>query len=153
MGSLRLTGEASRRRLRRIVAVGFVMVQVAFVVRAYWAPHREFGYQMFPEASQWQAEIVRVRSDGTAVPIDQPWAGYEWNDLVRDRGLSTPWRRHHADAGIDNQLAFLDEALDWVASNTPADLDTRYLQATVTTWFNLGPPSTVVLRSHDRELP
>ena len=153
MGSLRLTGEASRRRLRRIVAVGFVMVQVAFVVRAYWAPHREFGYQMFPEASQWQAEIVRVRSDGTAVPIDQPWAGYEWNDLVRIAACRHRRRRHHADAGIDNQLAFLDEALDWVASNTPADLDTRYLQATVTTWFNLGPPSTVVLRSHDRELP
>ena len=30
-------------------------------------------------------------------------------------GLSYPSIRHHATAGLDNQLAFLDSALDWVA--------------------------------------
>jgi hypothetical protein len=135
------------------VFVGFVVVQLAFVVRAYWAPHREFGYQMFPEASEWQAQIVRVTADGDSIPIEQPWAGYEWNQLVQGRGLASPWRRHHADAGLDNQLAFLSEALDWVADHTPADTETLHLEATVTTWFNLRPPTSTVLRSHDRELP
>lgn len=133
--------------------IAFVVIQLAFVVRAYSAPHSEFGYQMFPEASQWRADIVRVTADGTAIPIEQPWAGYEWNQLVQGRGLTSPWRKHHADAGIDNQLEFLDEAMAWVADNTPADPETRYLEATVTTWFNLGSPETVVLRTADRELP
>jgi hypothetical protein len=135
------------------VFVGLIVVQLALIVRAYWAPHHEFGYQMFPEASEWQAQIVRVTADGSSIPIEQPWAGYEWNQLVQGRGLSSPWHRHHADAGLDNQLAFLDEALDWVADHTPADVETVRLEATVTTWFNLRAPTTAVLRSHDRELP
>lgn len=148
-----LTGEAARRRARRVVFLSFVVLQLAFVVRAYWAPHHEFGYQMFPEASEWQADIVRVTSSGARIPIDQTWAGYEWNELVQGRGLGSPWRRHHADAGLDNQLAFLGEALDWVARNTPADTETLYLEATVTSWHNLRAPSTTVMRSPDRELP
>ena len=50
----------------------------------------------------------------------EPWAGYRWDELVPDRGLPYPAVRHHADAGLDNQLAFLDAALDYVAANTPA---------------------------------
>jgi hypothetical protein len=145
--------ELARVRLRRIVFVGVIVLQLAFIVRAYSAPHKEFGFQMFPEASSWQAEIVRVTADGERVPIDQPWFGYEWNDLVPERGLSSPWRRHHADAGLDNQLAFLKEALAWVANNTPRDPETRYLEATVTTWFNMREPTTTVFRSPDRALP
>lgn len=143
----------ARRRTRRTLFVAFVVVQLAFVVRAYWAPHHEFGYQMFPEASEWQAEIVRVTTSGDRIPIEQSWSGYTWNELVPGRGLSTPWRRHHADAGLDNQLAFLEEAIQWVAENTPADTETRRLEATVTTWFNLGDPATVMIRSGDRDLP
>jgi hypothetical protein len=138
---------------RRVVFVGVIVLQLAFVVRAYWAPHKEFGYQMFPEASTWQAEIVRVTVDGDRVPVERPWNGYEWNTLVPERGLTSPWIRHHADAGLDNQLAFLGEALDWVAANTPRDTETRYLEATVTTWFNLRQPDTEVLRSPERTLP
>ena len=75
------------------------------------------------------------------VPVERPRRG--------------PWavgavRRHHADAGLDNQLAFLDAALDWVAGNTPRDTETRYLEAVVTTWHNTDEPEVVVLRSDDR---
>lgn len=133
--------------------VGVIVLQLFFVVRAYSAPHKEFGFHMFPEASSWQADIVRVTGDGERVPIDEPWFGYEWNDLVRGRGLSSPWRRHHADAGIDNQLAFLDEALAWVASHTPLDDETEYLEAEVTTWFNMGEPTTATVRSPARGEP
>ena len=70
---------------------------------------------------------------------------------ARDRpGLSNPATRHHADAGVDNQLAFLQAALDWVAGNTARDRETRYLEATVTYWHNDDPPERVVLRSPDR---
>lgn len=145
-GSARVVG-------RRVIVIGFVLVQVAFVVRAYWAPHREFGYQMFPEASQWQAEIVRVTNDGREVPIRETWAGYDWNDLAWGRGLGSPWRRHHADSGIERQLAFLDEALAWVADNTPDDVETRFLEAEVTIWHNDDPAATRIVRSPEREVP
>jgi hypothetical protein len=148
-----MISEPARIRIRRIVFIGVIVLQLAFVVRAYWAPHMEFGFQMFPEASTWQAEIVRVTMDGDRIPIDQPWFGYEWNDLVRGKGLSSPWHRHHANAGIDNQIAYLKEALAWVAGNTPRDQETRYYEAKVTTWFNLREPDHTVLRSPDRAPP
>ena len=135
---------------RRAVVVAVVVAQVTFVVRGYFAPHKEFAYQMFPESSTWQADIVRVTVDGRRVPISDPWDGYRWPQLVTARGLSRPGVRHHADAGLDNQLAFLDEALDYVAGNTPRDTETRYLEAVVTTWHNTDAPDVVVLRSVDR---
>jgi hypothetical protein len=138
---------------RRVVVLGVVALQLALVVRAYGAPHKEFGFQMFPEASSWQADIVQVTADGRRIPIDDAWFGYRWSDLVRDRGLRYPEVRHHADAGLDNQLAFLDEALAWVAANTPRDTETTYLEAEVTSWRNMGPPKVTTLRSPAREVP
>ena len=64
-------------------------------------------------------------------------------------GLSYPSIRHHARAGLDNQLAFLESALDWVA--TPRDRETRYLEATVTSWHNADSPRVEILRSRVRE--
>jgi hypothetical protein len=148
------TDSAHRRRwARRIVVVAFVSLQIGLVVRAYWAPHREFGYQMFPEASTWQADIVRVTDDGRRLSIEEPWFGYEWPQLVRTRGLSRPWIEHHADSGVESQLTFLHEALDWVASNTPDDVETRYLEATIRTSRNTGPTNTTIMRSTERVLP
>ena len=142
----------SRIVARRIVVLTVIAAQLAFVVRAYFADHREFGYQMFPESSTWQAEIVRVTADGTRIPISDRWNGYRWGDLVTSRGLSSPSVRQHADAGLDNQLAFLDAALDYVAEHTPDDTETQYLEAVVTTWHNTDEPDVVVLRSADRSL-
>jgi len=137
---------------RRIVVVVVVVAQVTFVVRAYHSAHKEFGYQMFPESSTWQAEIVRVTDDGRRIPISDPWDGYHWSQMVRSRGLASPGMRHHADAGLENQLAFLNAALDYVADHTPRDTETRYLEAVVTTWHNTDDPRTVVLRSRDRDV-
>ncbi len=109
---------------RRAVVLAVVLLQLGFVARGYWSDHKEFAFQMFPESSTWRADVVRVTADGRRVPIELPWSGYRWDELVRDRGLSYPSVRHHADAGLDNQLAFLDAALDWVASNTPRDGET-----------------------------
>jgi hypothetical protein len=136
---------------RRLVVVAVVGVQLALAARGYWSDHKEFAFQMFPESSTWEADIVRVTADGRRVPITQPWSGYRWEELVQDRGLSYPAVRHHADAGVDNQLAFLDAALDWVADNTPHDDETRYLEATVTSWHNDDAPEVEVMRSRERE--
>ena len=70
--------------------------------------------------------------------------------MVVGRGLGSAGSRHHADAGLDNQLAFLDEALDYVADHTPNDRETLYLEAVVTTWHNADAPEVVVLRSARR---
>jgi hypothetical protein len=120
------------------------------VVRGYWSDHKPFAFQMFPESSTWRADVVRVTADGRRVPVERPWSGYRWAALVPDRGMQDPSVRRHADAGLDNQLAFLAAALDWVAENTPRDHDTRYLEATVTAWHNADPPRTEVLRSRVR---
>jgi hypothetical protein len=135
---------------RRVVVVAVVALQLAFVARGYWSDHKEFAFQMFPEASTWRASVVRVTADGRRVPIELPWSGYRWDALVRDRGLSYPSIRRHADSGLDNQLAFLGAALDWVADNTPRDHQTRYLEARVTAWHNDDPPRVEILRSHVR---
>lgn len=108
---------------------------------------------MFPEASTWRADILRVTADGRRIPIGEPWTGYEWNELAGVRGLGSPWREHHADAGLDNQLALLGEALDWVARNTPNDRETRYLEAEVTTSLNGRSPDVTTLRSVERMRP
>jgi len=127
-----------------------VALQVALSARGYWSDHKEFAFQMFPESSTWRAEIVRVTADGRRVPVEQGWSGYRWDELVRDRGLRYPSRRHHADAGLDNQIAFLEAALDWVAQNTPRDTETRFLEATVTAWHNADRPEVEILRSDPR---
>jgi hypothetical protein len=142
----------SRARVvgRRLLVALVVIVQLGLVARGYWSAHKEFAFQMFPESSTWQAEIVRVTTDGARVPVNQTWAGYRWDELVTGRGLDNPQLRHHADAGLENQLAFLDAALDYVADNTPRDDETRYFEATVTTWHNTDGREVTVLRSDDR---
>jgi hypothetical protein len=130
-----------------------VVLQLALVARGYWADHKEFAFQMFPESSTWRADVVRVTTGGRRIPVEAPWSGYRWDRLVQDRGLSYPAIRHHADAGLANQLAFLQAALDWVAGNTPRDRETRYLEARVTSWHNDDPARTEVLRSGVREAP
>jgi hypothetical protein len=136
---------------RRVIIVAVVVLQLGLVARGYLSDHKEFAFQMFPESSTWRADVVRVTADGRRVPIERPWSGYRWDELVQDRGLSYPSIRHHADAGLANQLAFLEAALDWVADNTPRDRETRYLEATVTAWHNADPARVEVLRSRVRE--
>jgi hypothetical protein len=137
---------------RRVVVVAVVVVQLGLIGRGYWSDHKEFAFQMFPESSTWRAEVVRVTTDGRRLPIEPSWSGYRWDELVPNRGLRYPSVRHHADAGLDNQLAFLEEALDWVAGNTPRDRETRYLEARVTAWHNDDPPRVEVIRSDVREV-
>jgi hypothetical protein len=134
-----------------VVVLAVVVLQLGLVARGYWSDHKEFAFQMFPESSTWRADVVRVTADGRRVPVEVPWSGYRWEELVRDRGLRYPSVRHHADAGLDNQLAFLRAALDWVARNTPRDHETRYLEARVTAWHNADPARVEVLRSGVRE--
>jgi len=145
-------GVDSRARVigRRVAVVLVVVAQLALVARGYRSDHKEFGFQMFPESSTWSAEVVRVTADGARVPVSEPWFGYRWDELVTSRGLAHPSARHHADAGLDNQVAFLAAALDYVAGHTPRDRETRYLEATVTTWHNTDGPEVTVLRSRER---
>jgi hypothetical protein len=135
---------------RRVVVLGVVCAQLALVVAGYRSDHKVFAFQMFPEASTWRADVVRVTSDGRRVPVSQPWAGYRWDELVPGSALTYPDGRHHADAGLANQLAFLRAALDYVARHTPRDHETRYLEATVTAWHNDDPPRVEVFRSRVR---
>jgi hypothetical protein len=134
-----------------VAVVAVVALQIGFAARGYWSDHREFAFQMFPESSTWRADVVRVTADGRRVPIESPWSGYRWDELAPNVGLRHPAIRHHANAGLDNQLAFFESALDWVADNTPRDAETLYLEARVTSWHNDDPPRTEVLRSGVRE--
>jgi hypothetical protein len=136
--------------MRVAVFLAVVALQLAFIVRAYSSDHKVFGFQMFPEASTYQADVVRVTRDGRRIPVEQPWSGYSWDSLVGLGGLQDPSVRHHADAGLRNQLALLRSSLNWVADHTPRDHETRYLEARVTSWHNDDPPRVRVYRSHTR---
>jgi hypothetical protein len=139
-----------RRAARRIVIAAVVVAQLVAVVRAYDADTGVYGFQMFPEASRWQAEIVRVQADGTRVDVRDGWE-YRWSDLVRGNGLTNPFTDHHAGAGLRHQFSLLQGALDWVADNTPDDRTTRYLEATVTYTDNGRGPHVRTFRSAERE--
>lgn len=110
---------AHRLIARRLVVGAAIAVQAALLVRGTHADHKELAWRMFPEASEWRADIVRVTDRGERIPIEREWSGYRWSDLVPVRLLDQRSVRRHADAGVDNQLAFLRSALDWVADHTP----------------------------------
>lgn len=148
-GSTESSG-AVRRIARRLIIVVVLVAQFAAIWVAYDNNHRQFGFQMFPEASRWKAEIVRVESDGAQVPVNDDWE-YRWSDLVRGRGLTNPFVWHHADSGLRGQLDFFETSLEWVATHTPDDTTTVYLEATVTFLDNGRGPSTVVFRSSTRQ--
>ena len=131
-----------------IVAV--LAVQVGFAINGYRDPHKFFAFQPFNESSTWQAEIVRVTWNGERLPINEGWAGYEWDSLVGMAALRGPGRMRHAYMGVGATVDFLDDALDWVATHTPDDRDTRYFEATVTSFENTRGPTVTVLRSVER---
>jgi hypothetical protein len=132
-----------RVRARRIVVAAVLVTQALLLVRGISSDHKELAFRIFPEASEWRADIVRVAADGTHTPIDDA----TWATLVRGRGLDHPSVRHHADAGIPNQLAFLRSALDWYAAHDGVD---GTIEARVTYWRNLRGPTEVVYRSATR---
>lgn len=137
---------------RRAVFGAVVALQLVLLVGAYATPVSPFGFQMFPESSDWRAEIVRVGGDGARRPVDDGTWEYRWRELVPGNGLGDPDARHHASAGVASTLHLLQEALDWVAANTPDDVTTRYLEARVTVWDNGRAPATRIVRSATREL-
>jgi hypothetical protein len=146
---LSLMSRGRRRAVRLLLAAVVVGHVVAFAVNRE-APNHVFAYQMFDESSTWRADVVRVLEDGRRVPVEQPWNGYRWHELVPDRGLAAPGITHHADSGIETTLYLLGRALDWVAAHTPEDHETRYLQAEVTWVRNRGPLQRTILRSPAR---
>jgi len=148
--ALRSTPSRGRRR----VIIGFVVTvlatQVGFAINGYRDPHKFFAFQPFNESSTWRADIVRVTWTGERLPIDGGWAGYEWDELVDMAALRGPSRQRHAYMGVGATIDFLDDALDWVAANTPNNRETRYLEATVTSFENTRGPTHTVLRSAER---
>lgn len=142
-----------RRRLVTGFVAAVLTVQVGFAVNGYRDPHKFFSFQPFNESSTWRAEIVRVTWAGERLPIDGGWEGYEWDELVDMSSLRGPSTQRHAYMGVGATVDFVDEALDWVATNTPDDRETRYLEARVTTYENTRGPTFTVLRSVERDPP
>jgi hypothetical protein len=139
-----------RRRLARVFVATVLLVQVGLALNGYRDPHKFFAFQPFNESSTWQADIVRVTWDGHRVPVSEPWDGYDWDTLVHMSALQSPDQLRHAYMGVGATVDFLHDALDWVATHTPDDRDTRYLEASVTYYENTRGPRHVVLRSVER---
>jgi len=145
-------GEGTRRRLRRVIVVGWVAMSLSAIVAGYHGTSPVLAWQMFPEASRWQATIVRIDAGGERVDVAHPFpGGYRWVDLVGAAGFGSPSVEQAASYGVAATLAMLEHALGWVAANTPDDHETVRLEAVVTYWRNADAPQTVVLRSPPRE--
>ena len=142
-----------RRRGARWFAAAVVVAQLALVANGYRDPHNYFAFQPFNESSTYAVELVRVLDDGERVPEPNGrWECYDWNELIDSGPLRSPWHHRHACSGVDAVVDFLDNALNWVADNTPGDTETLYLEATVTYYRNARGPYVTVVRSHEREL-
>jgi len=138
----------TRNIARRFGAAAILIAQLLFIIGGYSADHAVFGFQMFPESSDWQATIERQLADGDLIDIREDWpGGYRWSDLVAGYGLSQPFSRHHADTGLVSTLDFFSAALEWVAANTPLDTEAVRLVATVTVWPNGRDAETVVFEA------
>lgn len=134
--------------LPRIAVVVAVIAQLYFIVRGYSDPHKHFAFQPFNEFDVWRADIVRVTYRGARITAQRPWAGYSWGRLVGgDRGLDRPWLTKPASSGIRSTLVFLQQALDFVAANTPLDAETHHYEATVYFTHNGGPERVLRLQS------
>jgi hypothetical protein len=137
--------------VRRAVVIGWIVVSLAAIVAGYRGTSPVLAWQMFPEASRWQASIVRVTADGHRIDVREPWpGGYRWAELVDEPRLRDPFSEHDASYGIAATLDLFRQALDWVAAHTPRDDETVWLEATVTYRHNADPPLTVVLTSTPR---
>ncbi len=135
-----------------MVVYGVVAVILGGVVAGYVHSSPVLAWQMFPEASTWQAEIVRVTATGDRIDIRETWpGGYRWPDMVDARGLGAPHSEQPASYGVAVVLDTLQHALDWVAVQTPRDDETAYLEAVVLHRRNDGPLQRTVLRSSVRE--
>ena len=142
-----------RGRLALVFCAVASTVQVGFALNGYRDPHKFFAFQPFGESSTWSADIVRVTWEGERLSVEGGWAGYRWDELVHLGGLQEPFDVRDASRGVGSTLDFLDAALDSIALHTPADVDTRYLEATVTHVRNTRGPSTTILRSVERPRP
>jgi hypothetical protein len=136
----------------RIFVVAAVALQLFFIVRAYWDPHRRFGYQPFGEYSVWRADVVRVTRDGRRIPAGRKFHGTRWSAHVRCCGLHSVSRLKPAKRGIGSTLAYFQLALDYVADHTPEDPDTLFYEAKVTYLRNRGDPVELIMTSK-RRLP
>lgn len=142
------------RRLRRLVAAFVLLAQIALIVRAYSAPVAVFGFQMFPESSDWSVTLYRVTATGERIDVREAWpGGYRWHELVADSGLESPFHRHPAAYGIDASLHLLQGALDWVVSHIPDDTDTTRIIAEVDVWTNGRGPEHRTVTSAQRTGP
>lgn len=138
----------SARVVARLLFVTAVALQLYFVVRGYWDPHKHFAFQPFNELDVWRADVVRVTYRGARHPVEEPWAGYSWSQLIQgDRGLDTPATRKAASSGIRSLRVFLQQALDYVATHTPRDNETHHYEATLYYAHNGGLEQMEVLRS------
>ncbi len=145
---------AWRRRGVRLLASVVVITQVALVINGYRDPHNYFAFQPFNESSTYALTLERVLNNGQRIEAPNgQWEGYRWDDLVGWRALQGPWHQRHAFSGVDAVLDYLENALNWIADNTPGDTRTRYLEATVTYYRNARGPYIKVLRSNPRTLP
>ena len=134
--------------LPRVAVAIAVALQLAFIVRGYSDPHKHFAFQPFNEFDVWRADIVRVTYRGARVSVQRPWAGYSWQRLVGgDRGLDRPWLKKPASSGIQSTLVFLQQALDFVAMNTPRDRETHHYEATVHYTHNGSAEQVATLQS------
>ncbi len=143
--------------LRRAFVAVFLVVDAALIGTAGLRADRSYGFRMFPEASTVSVHVSRRLDGGRVAPIEGGrWEAMDcagsrhklaWSRMVRS---PAPWRLDAelgAPYGVEASVAEVRGALDYVATHTPEDCETRALVAEVTTRRNGGPPSVVTFEA------
>lgn len=143
---------AVHKAVPRALCLLVVGAQLYAVVNAYRDPLKRFGYQPFAESSVYRAQIFAVDRAGRRDSVADGFQGYRWQDLVQER-VGAPFSWRSAPSGVQATIYFMQHALDYVATHTPHDRQTAYLEARVSYRKNRGPEEHVTLRSRMRPLP
>jgi hypothetical protein len=126
-------------RARITFCVLFFGVEAVLIATAGMRSDRSYGFRMFPESSAIVLQVSRRTADGKVTPItggkwqarDCDGKGHwlSWGKLVRFPAPSKLGERVGAPYGIESETQRAEDAVRWVASNTPEDCETRALIA------------------------
>src|SRR5277367_5022115 len=140
-------------RGRALFCVLFFGSEAVLVATAGMRSDRSYGFRMFPEASTIVVHVARRLDGGRVVPIEADrWQAHDcsggvhsfrWSTMVHSPAPGQLDVPIGAPYGVESELHRTRDALEWVATHTPEDCETRALVARIEPRKNGRPLATI----------